>query len=392
MLRVLVATSRFPNRFRPHLGNFVERQVIELAARPGIEVAVVIPVPVSPLGFGLRRKFREVLALPEEEVWKGVPVFRPRYTALPRLRGYNARSLERHLAAALHEIRGRFPFDVIAAQFFWPEGPAALFAARALGVPVSIKARGYDFDQWQALRGSTPTDLAEADGFLAVSAELRERMIDCGLPGDRINVHYTGLDRTLFAPRDRAAAKAALGLAGPVLLSAGNLRHPKNPGLALDVLSELEGVTLLIAGGGPDAARLQRRIRRLGLEGRARLLGAIPHHEMPQLYAAADVTLHTSRAEGLANVWVESLACGTPIVTTAVGGAAEIIDRHSAGRLAAPDARSMAAAIRELLDRPPEQAAVVAAASHFDWRRHAAQAETHLRALVEPGSTIIPAD
>jgi glycosyltransferase involved in cell wall biosynthesis len=385
MLRVLVVTSRFPDRNRPHLGNFVERQVVELAARPGVEVAVVIPVPVSPLGFGVRPHVRAMLALPREEVWKGVTVFRPRYTALPRLPASNERSLARHLTAALGEIRRRFPFDVIAAQFFWPEGPAALAAGRALGVPVSIKARGHDFDQWQARRGSLPLDLAATDGFLAVSAELRDRMIGCGLPADRIRVHHTGVDRSLFEPRDRAAAKAALGLSGPVLLSAGNLRPRKNLALALEVLRELEGATLLIAGGGPDAARLRRRIRDLGLNERVRLLGAVPQGEMPCLYAAADLTLHTARREGLANVWVESLACGTPVVTTAVGGAAEIIDRPAAGRLAEPNVEALAAAVRELLDRPPAQAEVAAAAARFDWRRNGAEMEEHLRALADRG-------
>ncbi len=118
-----------------------------------------------------------------------------------------------------------------------------------------------------------------------------------------------------------------------------------------------------------------------------RLLGAVPHERMPGLYAAADVTLHTARREGLANVWVESLACGTPVVTTAVGGAAEIVDRPAAGRLVEADAEAMAAAVRELLDRPPAPAEVAAAAARFDWRRHGAQAEKHLRALVRREAT-----
>jgi teichuronic acid biosynthesis glycosyltransferase TuaC len=139
---------------------------------------------------------------------------------------------------------------------------------------------------------------------------------------------------------------------------------------------------LLIAGGGPDAARLQRRVRELGLKARVRLLGTIPHGEMPSLYAAADVTLHTACQEGLANVWVESLACGTPVVTTAVGGAAEVVDRPAAGRLVAPDANALAAAVREILDRPPPRAEVAASTARFDWHRHGAQAEEHLRALV----------
>src|SRR3546814_1697639 len=69
--------------------------------------------------------------------------------------------------------------------------------------------------------------------------------------------------------------------------------------------------TLLIAGDGPERGRLDALIVRLGLTDRVRLLGAVPHADLPRLIAAADVSALASSSEGLANAWVESLACGT---------------------------------------------------------------------------------
>src|SRR3546814_17186197 len=83
--------------------------------------------------------------------------------------------------------------------------------------------------------------------------------------------------------------------------------------------------TLLIAGDGPERGRLDALIVRLGLTDRVRLLGAVPHADLPRLIAAADVSALASSSEGLANAWVESLACGTPVVITDAGGARELV-------------------------------------------------------------------
>jgi glycosyltransferase involved in cell wall biosynthesis len=149
-------------------------------------------------------------------------------------------------------------------------------------------------------------------------------------------------------------------------------------------LARLPGAHLFVAGGGEEAGRLQARIDALGLQSRARLLGFVPHIMLPALMAAADVTVLASAGEGLANVWIESLAAGTPVVTTDVGGAREVIDRPAAGRIVARDSGAIAAAVAELLAAPPETHAVRAAAERFSWERNAQELESFLRALIAP--------
>jgi glycosyltransferase involved in cell wall biosynthesis len=139
----------------------------------------------------------------------------------------------------------------------------------------------------------------------------------------------------------------------------------------------------MLIGDGPERAALAAEATRLGVEERVRFLGNRPHEELPQLLGAADIMLLPSEREGLANAWVEALACGTPILVPDIGGAREVLDRPEAGRLVAREPEAIASAARDLLANPPEPAAVRAAAERFSWERNARELREHLSSLVE---------
>ena len=126
-------------------------------------------------------------------------------------------------------------------------------------------------------------------------------------------------------------------------------------------------------------AELERLAKGLGW--RVRLLGGLPHAELPRLLAAADAMLLASEREGLANAWVEALACGTPIVISDAGGAREVIDRAEAGRIAERNPEAIAAALRSLIDSPPDTAAVRRSAERFSWQKNSAELADHLREI-----------
>ena len=385
MLRVLTLATLFPSSARPTLGVFVERQTLGLAARDGVELEVVAPVGLPLWPLSLHPHYAPLRRLPLREMWKGVIVHRPRYRVWPMI---GSRRTSEAMAAALlpvlREIRSRFPFDVIDAEFFWPDGPAAMRLAEALGVSFSVKARGADIHHWGKQAGIAPQIVEagrKAGGLLAVSTALKEDMAKLGLPGNRIRVHRTGIDRERFRPVDRAAARAALGVTGPLLVTAGALIPRKGQSFAIEALAKLPGATLILIGDGPDRRSLAALARRLGVGERVRFLGARPHFELPDLLAAADVAVQPSSSEGIANVWVEALACGTPVVTCDVGGAREAIDRPEAGRLVDRDPAAIAAAVRELIEAPPDPQAVRKAAENFSWERNAAELHLHLEAM-----------
>ena len=383
MLRVLTLSTLFPNAAQPALGLFVERQTLGLARREDVELEIVSPVglPVWPLSRHRHYARRGALALEEE--WRGVRVHRPRFHVWPKVgEARAATSLARALLPMLRRLRERFAFDVIDSEFFWPDGVAAVALGRELGVPVSIKARGSDISFWGGRPGVSEQIVRaahRADGLLAVSEALKRDMVRLGLPAKRIRVHYTGVDAERFRPLDRARAKQALGVTGPLVVTVGNLIPGKGQRVAIAVAERLPEITLLIVGDGPDRAGLGALAKPLGE--RVRFLGSRPHDELPVLMAAADVMLLPTRSEGLANAWVESLACGTPVVTPDVGGAREVIDRPEAGRLVPADPDLMAQAVRAILADPPEQAAVRSAAAKFSWDANRDQLFEHLASL-----------
>jgi glycosyltransferase involved in cell wall biosynthesis len=385
MLRVLTLSTLFPDASRPSFGVFVERQTLELAAHPDVELQVVAPIGAPPGPLKRHPRYRDKAGVPAFEQWKGLTVHRPRFPVLPLVGGrYSPAWMAWTLRPLLRQIRKSFPFDVIDAEFFYPDGPAAARLAGELGVPFSIKARGSDIHYWASQPGCAEQIIEAgraADGLLAVSDALRQDMIALGLPKERIRVHYTGVDQQLFHPLDRSAAKAELGISGPLLLSVGYLIDRKGHSLAIDAMRELPGVTLLIVGAGPMQAALETQIATAGLGDRVRLLGALPHDRLPQFFAAADAMVLPSASEGLANVWVEALACGTPIVIPDVGGAREVIDRPAAGRIAPREPGAIAEAVRDLLASPPLQEETRAAAQRFTWAANTAALYAHLAGL-----------
>jgi len=391
MLRVLVLSTLFPDASRPNFGIFVERQTLSLAARDDVEVRVVAPLGLPPFPLSRLSRYAALAALPRREQWKGLTVDRPRFLNLPGTGGrFHARALAAALTPLLEEIRRDFPFDVISAEFFFPDGPAAVALGKRFGVPVSIKARGSDIHDWGRRRHVGPQVIAAgqtAQGVLAVSEAMRDDMIAMGIPGDRIEAIATGVDLARFTPRDRAAAKAELGVAGPLVLSVGALIPLKGHDIVVDAVATLPGVALWIAGEGPDRKRLEAQIERLGLGERVRLLGSVSPERVAAALAAADAMALASEREGLANAWLEALASGTPIVIPDVGGARQVVTRPAAGRIVPRTAPAFAEALAELIATPPASADTRAVAEPFTWGANSARLHAFLSRLADQGGT-----
>lgn len=384
-LNVLTLSTLFPDMSRPNFGVFVERQARELASRPNVKVTVVAPLGVPIWPFGASSRYSALRALPYKERWKDLTVYRPVFATIPKIGArLNVGNMTRAILPLVKRLHEEQPFDVIDASFFFPDGPVARRLSKALGIPYSVKARGADIHYWgnrHDTRGLVKRAADDADGLLAVSAAMRRSMGRMGMDGDKIRVHYTGVDLDRFELADRAAAKDVLGFEGPVVLCVGALIPRKGQDLLVQALPRLPGVTLLFAGQGQYRRALEKQAEELGVDRRIGFLGSVPHDRLPRIYAATDVMALPSSSEGLANAWVESLACGTPIVITDVGGARELVDRPEAGRIVERDPDAIAAAIGELLTHPPEREAVRDAALRFTWEANGDTLLHHLRGV-----------
>jgi glycosyltransferase involved in cell wall biosynthesis len=380
-LRVLSIATLFPDAARPTFGLFVEKSLRALAAQPGIDLTVVAPVGLPPFPLSLHGRYRALRNLPRTEQWNGLTVHRPRFALIPR---YGTRFNPAQVArAVLAAVRGQV-FDVVDAEFFYPDGPAAMRVAAAIGLPFSAKARGADISYFGHDASSKAAVLKAADraaGLLAVSDAMRRDMAAIGIDAAKVAVHYTGIDTARFHPGDRAAARAALGMDdAPVLATVGALIPRKGQALVIEALPALPGVHYWLAGAGEEDGRYRALAKRLGVADRVHLMGSVANADLPLLYRAADVVVMPSISEGLANAWVEALACGTPIVISDAGGAGELVTSPVAGRIARRTPLAIATAVQDILAAPPAPADVAASlGGRFDWDRNGRELAEHLR-------------
>ncbi len=397
-LHILSLSTLFPSPTRPTFGKFVANQMRAISNLPQhqngeISLTIINPIGIPPWPLSTRSPYNSLKTCPKTSTLGPLTIHHPHFRLIPLIGGdSNPARIARAILPLVRRLHAEHPFDLIDAQFFFPDGPAAMHIAKALNLPFSIKARGSDIHFWS----NRPRALAQiqsaahsAAGMLAVSAALKNDMAALGLPNDKITVHYTGLDHGKFCPTPRTEARAQLpellGLnlptSAPLLVCPGALIAIKGQSLAISSLTEIPQAHLVLAGTGSDDAALRAQATRLGLSDRIHFLGQISHDHLPILMSAADAVVLPSEREGLANVWIEALACGTPLVIPNIGGAAEVVTQPSAGRLAPRTPSAIAAAITEILQNPPTQAETAANAARFSWSNNAKQLLDYWRGL-----------
>ena len=388
-LRVLSLSTLYPNDGSPNFGVFVERQMQAVMKRGDVDLVMVNPLGIPPFPLGLHPRYAALKNLPADEPRGGVRVLRPHFTLIPGIGArFNARAEARAVLPLAKRLHAETQFDLIDAQFFYPDGPAAVSIGKALGLPVSIKARGADIHHWGKNPATAKQVLAAgqaADGLLAVAGGLADDMAALGMDRGKIALHRTGLDADLFRPYDRKMCRDQLGLprSVPVLATVGALIPRKGQAFVIEALAELPDAILLLAGTGADEAALKSTAERLGVSNRVRFLGSVPHGELPILLNAADVFVLPTASEGLANAWVEALACGTPVVTTPIPGAVELITSPDYGRLAERNSAAIASAVRDLLANLPSREAVLRGAAGFSWQANAETLVAHWQRLAK---------
>ncbi|MDE2517590.1 MAG: glycosyltransferase [Rhodospirillales bacterium] len=373
-LRLLIFSTLFPNAARPNHGVFVENRLRHLLASGTVEASVLAPVPWFPSRHPRFGDWARHAAVPYQEQRHGLTIHHPRYAVLPRI-GMNVAPILLYraaLAGARRLIAAGARFDAIDAHYMYPDGVAAVWLGRALGVPVVVTSRGTDVNlipRHAIPRRLIQGAIRDAAHLVAVSAALAEVLITLGAPAEKVTVLRNGVDTALFRPPvDRQATRAALGLDGPTLLSVGLLIERKGHHRVIEALRGLPGHTLLIAGEGPERAALEALAARLGVAGRVRFLGARPHAELPAIYGAADALVLASSREGWANVLLEAMACGTPVVASPIWGNPEVVREPAAGLIAAANTpAAIEEAVAALLAAPPARTATRAYAERFGW-------------------------
>jgi glycosyltransferase involved in cell wall biosynthesis len=360
--RLLVFCSLFPSAATPGAGLFVRERMYRVAA--ALPLRVVSPRAASPIDPLVRRARPHYRPAPgAREMQAGIEVRYPRFPSLPGV-GRNADGLMMALGCLPMLWRERDTFDIIDAHFAYPDGYAATRLGRWLDKPVTITLRGTEVPHSRdpAKRRRIQRALRDATHVFAVSGSLARLAVELGADPAKVQVVGNGVDLDRFRPLDRTEARSRLGIAehAQVLVSVGGLVERKGFHRVIEVLPGLLArhprlLFLIVGGAGPEgdyAATLRAQAQALGVGDQVRFLGPVAPDELSVPLSAADVfTLATSN-EGWANVFLEAMACGLPVVTTDVGGNPEVVCDPELGTIVpfgAPEA--LAGALDAALER-----------------------------------------
>lgn len=337
-INILTFSSLYPNAAQPIKGVFVENRLRHLVDSGEVRARVVAPVPWFPFSGEIFGSYGVFARVPRYEVRHGIEIWHPRYLVIPKV-GMSIAPLLMAWAVkrTLRKLQKRgFDFDLIDAHYFYPDGVAACLLAEAFDKPFVVTARGSDISLipgYAIPRKWILWAAGKSRALISVCQALKNEMISIGIAAEKVTSLRNGVDLDFFKPGDREVLRRELGFQGKVLLSAGNLIEVKGHHLVIEAMLSLPDFRLYIAGGGGMSGQLGSLIRRHGLSDRVTLLGPLDRETLCRYMAAADALVLASSREGMANVLLESIACGTPVIATPLWGTPEVVAAPEAGIL-----------------------------------------------------------
>lgn len=391
---IAVYSALFPHAGEPQAGLFIRERMFRVAGPS--QLVVVSPRPWFPLQ-GLVR-----LAVPgyrppaaPYECQQGVDVWFPRYLAVPgafrRLDGLSMALCTWPLMRRLKRERG---LALIDAHFAYPAGAAAGWLGRWLGLPVTVTLRGTEVRQLsdRSLRSAVLRALEHAVRVFSVSESLRRVAAGAGADAAKLHVVGNGVDLAKFQRLPKADARSRQGIddGARVLVSVGGLVERKGFHRVIELLPRLRqrfpGLLFLVIGGpspeGDIGERLRRQVAELGLQDTVRFLGPMAPEALHVPLSAADVFVLATSNEGWANVLLEAMACGLPVVTTDVGGNREVVCSPQLGTVVPfGEPSALAEALADALQRPWDRDAIVRYAQDNDWSRRVTVLQQHFAQL-----------
>lgn len=379
---LLVFCSLYPSQVRPNAGVFIRERMSRVAAH--CPLIVVSPVPWFPLQSLIRywkADYRPQPSCYEEQ--QNIKVYFPRFLSIPGL----FRSLDGFFMAVaalplLFKLKKDFAFNLIDAHFAYPDGYAATLLGRWFKVPVTITLRGTEvpLTKLPGRRQRLLKALQSATRVFSVSESLKQHMVDLGAEAEKIIVVGNGVDTEKFFAIDKHSARQQLQLADDalVLISVGGLVDRKGFHRVIELLPGLvkkyPKLIYLIVGGasaeGNNRAKLEQQVEVLGLTQHVIFLGAMASQDLHIPLSASDVFVLATANEGWANVFLEAMACGLPVVTTDVGGNLEVVSNDKLG-IVVPfgNAEALSLAIENALNAKWDRQAIISYAADNGWNK-----------------------
>lgn len=372
-LNILAITTLYPNKIQFRHGVFVETRLNKLNENENIRFTVIAPVPWFPIKSKLFPHYSKFADVPFYEQRHDIAVYHPRYIVVPKIGMiFTPFFLAFSIYRQLNWLMGQGEkFDVIDAHYYYPDGVSAAIISQLFKLPLTITARGTDINLIPNF--SLPKKMilwasGVAKYNLAVCNALRLRMIEIGINANNTKVFRNGVDLSLFKPIEKEQLRRKWQTNNKLLLSVGYLIERKGHHLVIESLLHLPGYDLFIVGGGDWESKLKNLAIQLGVESRVRFLGELEQSQLPELYNCADALVLASSREGWANVLLEAMACGTPVVATNIWGTPEVVQTPESGVLCQErSAQGIADAVISLFNNYPDCQKTREYAEKFSW-------------------------
>lgn len=372
-MKVQIITNLYPLPWAPNQASFNRQQFQHLSEKCPVRITILIP-------WVERFRHRNVSLKPVTE--GNLQLSYRSYFYIPGLARWSyAATMWFSLLLESRRIR-EFSPDCLLLSWAYPDGVAGTMLAKILGLPTLIKIHGSDINMHLSHASRARQILwamGRAQQIVSVSQALVTRLTDAGIPAAKSKVIYNGVDKELFQPMHRHRAVAQLQLAADrrILLFVGNLKQEKGCVDLLDAFAAISAtipdVDLYYIGAGSQAELLLARATEQELQSRVILLGSLSHAQLALWMNAANIVSLPSYNEGVPNVLLEAMACGTPVVATAVGGIPEVVPKQ-AGILVEPgDIAGLTAALVEAFATEWKEEEIVNAVTSFDWETNSRQ-------------------
>lgn len=377
-MKILTLTTLYPNSEQYRHGIFIENRLLHLIRQyPEVQLKVIAPVPYFPrmLSFASRffGHYGKYSKVPFFEQRHGIDVYHPRYLVIPKI-GMNLTPyfLYRAMKKMAHQLMQRgYEFDLIDCHYFYPDGVSATKLASELNKPITVTARGSDitlFPQFPKVRQKIKKTLRNMSAGIGVCQALVDEMKVIEPDHQPLIAIRNGVDLNLFKPADdRAQLRKKLGLENFTLLMVGNLVELKGHALVMKALEQLPEASLIIIGEGELEQELKLLAKKLNLEDRVNFVGGLQQPQLPDFYAAVDCLVLASSREGWANVLLEAMSCGTPVVATKVWGTPEVVSKPEAGLLINRDVDSIKQGIEQFISNDIDRNKTRQYAEGFSW-------------------------
>ena len=374
---ILIITNLFPNPQEPNRGIFVAEMVREL--KNSADITMISPIPWVPK-WGVLKRFKgwyKFSQIPYNYEINGQKVICPKYLAIPKLGSLHSFFMFVSLYPKVKQLHKEKRFDLINAQWLFPDGVASCRISKILNIPIVLSAHGCDINLYMKMksrRGQILKALNACEAVTVVSGQQKKSLLESGIPDSKISVIKNGFNEN-FKVQNKITLREELGLSTrqQLIIFLGQLVEVKGFTYLISAVKQLEnasrnGYEVIVVGTGPLSSMYEKKVSEMGLSEKIKFYGEKKHNEIQKWLGASDMLCLPSIREGCPTVVLEALACGKPVVASKVGEVPELVNEKSGILFNPKDVNGLAESLSKAMSREWDENEISSSVKHLSWK------------------------